>query len=222
MDAADEDGAPRRYHSPVRDARAEQRRANVFAVAHDLFVERGWAATTVAEIAERSGVSPQLIFSAMGGKPGLIIGALRQRSFGGPELRTALSTVPFEQRSTVGARLDLLAEFSAPAVSAMAPILSVLWVAADADAEAERRLDELNQGRRKTCLELLPRLLGRRPRNARYLADELFVLTSGETYLQFSRVSSWSDKRYAGWLRSALREAFTRYGVDLESPVVQR
>ena len=200
----------------MRDARAEQRRANVFAVAHDLFVERGWAATTVAEIAERSGVSPQLIFSSMGGKPGLIIGALRQRSFGGPELRTALATVPFEERPDVGARLDLLAEFSVPAVSAMAPILAVLRVAADADSEADRRLDELHQRRRETCRELLPRLTGTPVHDAGYLADELYVLTSGETYLQFSHVNSWDDARFARWLRSALREAFRRYGVDVD------
>lgn len=222
MDSADGDGGPRRYHSPVRDARAEQRRANVFAVAHDLFVERGWAATTVAEIAERSGVSPQLIFSTMGGKPGLIIGALRQRSFGGPELRTALASVPFEDRPDVAARLDLLTEFSVAAMSAMAPILSVLRVAADADSEAYRRLDEMQQRRRETCRELLPRLTGARVRDARDLADELYVLTSGETYLQFCRVSSWDDARFARWLRAALREAFDRHGVDVDAAAGRR
>lgn len=211
-------GRTRPYHSPQRRARADERRRHVYAVAHDLFVSRGWAATTVSEVARAADVSPQLIFSTMGGKSGLLLGALRHRSFGGPDLRSALEAVPFEQQPDVGSRLDLLADFVARSVPPMGPILSVLLVAADADPATRQLLHDVQQLRRETGRLLLPRLVGRRVRGSADLADELYVMTSGETYLQFARVNGWTDARYRRWVRTSLRDLFARYGVALDSP----
>src|SRR5664279_903574 len=82
----------RRYDSTGRQRQAEQSRQLVLDSALELFVSDGYAATTVAAIADASGVSVETIYKAFGGKPGLIR-ALRERALIGDEPETT------EQRS---------------------------------------------------------------------------------------------------------------------------
>ena len=62
---------PRRYHAPGREARARATRAQVLAVAHDLFSRRGFAAT-VAEVSDQAGVSRATIELIFGTKAALL------------------------------------------------------------------------------------------------------------------------------------------------------
>src|SRR4051812_39559805 len=63
---------PRRYDSTARQAEAQSRREAVTDVAARLFVKHGYAETTITQIAEAAGVSPQLVYAAFGGKAGLL------------------------------------------------------------------------------------------------------------------------------------------------------
>ena len=66
----------RRYHSPLRVEQAEQTRRRILSAARQLFVERGFTATTVAAVAQAAGVSPDTIYVSLGGKRGLLEGVL--------------------------------------------------------------------------------------------------------------------------------------------------
>jgi AcrR family transcriptional regulator len=63
----------RTYEAPRRLAAAMQTRADIAAAARRLFVSRGWAATTVREIAHEAGVSEPTVYKAYGGKTGLAL-----------------------------------------------------------------------------------------------------------------------------------------------------
>jgi len=64
---------PRRpYDSSRRQEQARQTRAAVLEAAHRRFLERGYAKTTVADIAADAGVSVETIYKAFGNKPGLV------------------------------------------------------------------------------------------------------------------------------------------------------
>jgi AcrR family transcriptional regulator len=83
---------PRRYDATGRRAQAERSRASVIDAARDLFLAQGYAATTIASISARAGVSVETIYKAFGGKPGLVRAICAQALAGtGP--------VPAEQRS---------------------------------------------------------------------------------------------------------------------------
>ncbi|WP_203988455.1 TetR/AcrR family transcriptional regulator [Sphaerisporangium rufum] len=64
-------GGRRRYDALNRTAQAVQTRAAIARAAHRLFVERGWAATTVRDVARQAGVSVPTVYSAYGNKAGL-------------------------------------------------------------------------------------------------------------------------------------------------------
>ena len=61
----------RRYDSSRRQAQAAQTRDDILAAAQEMFLDRGYARTTVANIAERAGVVVETIYRAFGGKAGL-------------------------------------------------------------------------------------------------------------------------------------------------------
>src|SRR5262249_53569296 len=61
----------RRYNAPRRREAAQATRRAIVAAATRLFVERGYAATTMAAIAEAAGVSHETVYATFGPKPAL-------------------------------------------------------------------------------------------------------------------------------------------------------
>ena len=66
----------RSYDSPRRREAAAATRAAIAEAARSLFAERGWAATTVRDIARLAAVSEPTIYNAFGGKEGLALALL--------------------------------------------------------------------------------------------------------------------------------------------------
>jgi len=62
----------RRYNSLRRMNQAHQTRAEIADAARRLFVEHGWAATTVRDVAREAGVSVPTVYAAYQNKPGLV------------------------------------------------------------------------------------------------------------------------------------------------------
>ncbi|HKY76480.1 MAG TPA: helix-turn-helix domain-containing protein, partial [Acidimicrobiia bacterium] len=59
----------RAYDTRRRQAQARETQAHIADAARELFIERGWATTSIRDIAERAGVSVQTIYNAFeGGK----------------------------------------------------------------------------------------------------------------------------------------------------------
>src|SRR5688500_6896750 len=61
----------RRYDSLRRETQAQQTRAGIADAARRLFLARGWAATTVRDVAREAGVSVPTVYAAYGNKAGL-------------------------------------------------------------------------------------------------------------------------------------------------------
>ena len=66
----------RRYRSPRRLAQAAATRSSVIAAAEHLFSEKGYAATTVAEVARRAQVSVDTVYASVGRKPHLVLAVI--------------------------------------------------------------------------------------------------------------------------------------------------
>ena len=140
--------ARRRYDSTGRRERARQARDQVVGVAEELFLSRGYAATTVAAIAAQAQVSVETIYKGFGGKPGLVRAIIEKGLAGrGP--------VPAEQRSDrirdtePDPRRILTAwgEFVAEIAPGTVPILLLARDAAAADPELAALLDEVSAAR---------------------------------------------------------------------------
>ncbi len=61
----------RAYSSPRREAQARETRARLAAEARRLFAEKGWAKTTLKEVAKAAGVAEPTVYAVFGNKAGL-------------------------------------------------------------------------------------------------------------------------------------------------------
>ena len=60
----------------MRARQAAETRQTVLCAATRLFIERGWAATTLAAVAAEAGTAVETFYSAFGSKSGLLIAAI--------------------------------------------------------------------------------------------------------------------------------------------------
>jgi AcrR family transcriptional regulator len=201
--------ARRRYHSPLRADQAEQTRRRIVESAFRLFAERGYAGTTIAAVAEDAGVSPETIYLSVGGKRGLLEGAI-EMAIAGAENQADHED---DRWSTVaelpGAdeRLVKMVEHSCRILARTRPIHAVIRGAADKEAFAALL------GRRL----LHDRLTAQTERIRKYLRDDLrpgltvdqagqryCVLASPELYHLLTVELGWTPDQHRSWLTNLL------------------
>ena len=182
--------SPRGYRSPQREQQAAATRRAILRAARDLFVRRGYAETTVAEVARRAKVSVDTLYASVGRKPQLLL-AVHDMVLGSVE-----EPVPAEQRSyvaavreAVGARAKLTtyAEALGRVFPTTVPLADSLRVAAQGDADCRRVWDGLNE-RRAANMLLLARDLRATEELRADLSDEdvahlIWTTNSPEFYL---------------------------------------
>ena len=62
----------RRYHAPRREEQARRSRRDMLDAGRRLFLEHGYAATTVGMVADEAGVATQTVYKVFRNKPGLV------------------------------------------------------------------------------------------------------------------------------------------------------
>jgi AcrR family transcriptional regulator len=192
-------------------ARTRRTRAAVVEAARTLFLERGYAASTVDAISARSDTPPATIYRLFGSKLG-ILKALLDVSIGGDD-----RPVTVAERPPVRAMLadpdpqQQLAAFAAVVRKLMlraAPVHRILADAARSDSAAAGLLGEIarqrQEGQRQLARSLARKDALRSGLKERDAADVVYALASPEVYglLVFDR--GWTEHRYEQWLAESL------------------
>ena len=199
----------RRYDSSGRRERARQARDQIIGIAGDLFLSRGYAATTVAAIAVQARVSVETIYKGFGGKPGLVR-AIVEAGLAGP------GPVPAEQRSDQirdtepDPRQVLTAwgAFMTEIAPRTAPILLLARDAAASAPDLAALLDEISAARLKRMTvnahglseagHLQPGL------TIAQAADIMWAYSSPELYELLVLRRGWSPGRYGRFAAQAM------------------
>lgn len=154
----------RNYDASARRQRALQQRHAALERAKDLFLARGYAATTVEDIASAAGVSAATVYKTYGGKAGLVRQLCEVALAGSGTVhahdRSDALRHTRDARALLAGWGALLAEVS-PRFS---PLLLLLRSAAETDHDAAKLLAELDQDR-----------LERMTENATFLSDAGFL-----------------------------------------------
>jgi AcrR family transcriptional regulator len=212
-----EDVKPRRrYNATRRQAQAAQTRQDILAAAHQLFLERGYAGTTLAAIATAAGVVVETIYRAYGSKAELFKAVVRAAVAGG----AARAQVPPDQRPAIAAVIAetdphrQLALYAAtqPGIHARAgPLLRVLVGAAAADpdlAQVWTQLeDERLAGMGRFAQLLADRGVLRADLSVQETRDLLWTLNSLAVHDLLVLQRQWSPERYRDWLAATLAQA---------------
>jgi AcrR family transcriptional regulator len=198
----------RPYRSKLRDEQAAATRRRIVDAGRDLFIERGYAATTIDVIAERAEVSRKTVFSAVGGKAAVLKLAF-DWTLAGDDEPVAIADRPEVRRMMQGTDpAVLLAEWmamNATIAGRLALLYHVLVIAADTDRQAAELLDTVEHQRFSGAEALVGRIAdlgGLRPgldkQRAAAIAD---LLIDPAPYRHLVLRHGWTPDQYTEHLQ---------------------
>lgn len=187
-----------------RQRQALETRRIILDAARALFLERGYAATTIEAVADRAGVAVSTVYAAFTNKRGLLT-AIRQGWHEASDVRDIYRRA-LEERDA-GRRIELFAHATRRQWETGAAMQRIYTGAAAADPEAAEELEEALSGRRKNVGRWLeqaaPSLRADLPFER--LRDIYLALTVPEVYRELVVVAGWSPDAYEAWLSEALK-----------------
>jgi AcrR family transcriptional regulator len=209
--------ARRSYSSTLRKSQAEATRRAVLDAARDLFIARGYGATTVEQIAERAGVSKPTVFSAVGNKQ-MLLHAVRDIAIAGDDEPVPVAKRPaadhIREEPDLQRAIALLARHLTTVASRYAVIYDVLRAAAANGEEELRQLWAAEEEQRLTgarfWIEIL-RAKGAALRpgtEARTAVDTLWLLMAPDHYNRLVLQRNWSRQKYQRWLATLISQLF--------------
>ncbi len=195
----------RPYDSRSRRAQARRNRDLALDVAERQFVERGYAATSIATIGEEAGLSVQTIYKFFGGKSG-VVKAIYQRALLGTGSDPAYerSDAMRERETDPRAIMRQWGLLTAEVASVLSPIRLLMRAAALADPKMGELLRETDEDRlarmRHHARFLKERGYLRDGVSVREATDVLWVCSSIEIYDLLVVQRGWSLQRFAGFV----------------------
>jgi AcrR family transcriptional regulator len=200
----------------VRERQAQATRGAILEAARELFVQQGYGATTVEQIARRAGVSKPTVFSAVGNKE-TVLRTVRDVAIAGDDAPVPMRQRPVveEVRDEPGVRraVDLLARHLTEVAGRYAEINEVVHAAADSGTDELRGLWEAEEAQRLTGARFWIDVLAAKGQLAtshtkKSAVDVLWLLMAPDNYFRLVHRRGWTVRKYEAWLGSALGQLF--------------
>lgn len=195
----------RPYDGSGRRRQAEQNRARVVRAARDLFLERGYGATTVADIARAAGVSAETIYASFGTKATLLHRAW-DITIGGDEQDIVFHERPevlaLRSEPDLARRLVLHAALFTQTAQRIAPFQLMVQSAAGADPAAAAMLDEMGRQRLAGMAVMATEAAatGQLAVSEEECRDLIWSMTDGMLWHRLVIERGWTNERFAAWL----------------------
>jgi AcrR family transcriptional regulator len=151
----------RRYDSPARREQAESTRRAVLRAARSLFTTRGYAVTSVADVARRAKVSVDTVYASVGRKPELLL-AVHDMLLGSADEPVLAEERDYVRRIRAATTAEEKIHLYAAALAGLLPRTVPL----------DRALREAG-AREPVCRRLRESIAGRRRANMRLFAADL-------------------------------------------------
>jgi AcrR family transcriptional regulator len=189
---------------------AEETRRVIVAAAATLFLERGYRATSIGDIAAAAGVAVQTIYNSIGPKREVLSRVL---DFAAAGQHAPTPVVQFMREQAEGETepsrvIDHLVAFWQEALPRTAPVFRVIREAAALDSDAAA-LDRERAAQRlrnyKVAAQLLHDKAGLRANlTADQAAAAIFAIGHPEIYRTLVTEGEWDQQRWAQWARATL------------------
>jgi AcrR family transcriptional regulator len=200
----------RSYDAAFRKARSADTRQRIVEAARELVLERGYRATTIAEVALQAGVNVDTVYELVGRKPVLLREIIEQAISG------ADHAVVAEERDYVMAiraepdpamKLAIYAHAMRETLARIAPLFLALRDASSTEPDAREVWQEISDRRAANMRKLVRDLRDagglRKGLSMEDAADVLWVTNSSELYVMLTDERGWSPGRYERWLADA-------------------
>lgn len=194
-----------------RQRAARETRRRILAAAGDLFVEQGYGATTIQQIAERADVAWQTVYSVFGAKVA-ILSAVFDVAVAGDDEPVRVMDRPFAQtiRETADPfeKARLHARHMRETYVRIAGITGVIEAAAGADPEIaalwQKLQDQRRYGMGLAAADIVEASGSPTKPSVEHAGDILWFLTGPWAYRSFVVDRGWSLDEYEDWMAQTI------------------
>jgi AcrR family transcriptional regulator len=195
----------RPYRAPTRERKAEETRRRIIEAGRRLFRERGYAATTLAEIAKGAGVATPTVYARFGSKLSLL-NALIAAATQSPAVEVEIAGFAIQPEPR--AQIRLIARMARQIYERSWDVVEILRAAGTADPDAAAAWREADRHARQAQAPFVQALAERGHLRAsldrREAADLVWALSGPDVYRLLVVDSGWSGDRYESWLAITL------------------
>ncbi len=212
------DRGRRRYDSPLRAQQARRTRQAIVTAANRLFVARGYAGTSLADIARDAAVARPTVFSAFGSKVALLREVVDQALAGDDEPVPVAERPwfrPVREGRTPQVVLRAYAEVCRVIGGRAAEIFEVVRRAADEGPELADLWEAMQRNRRAGAAMVIDRIeaLGLEAHGLDHerAVDVVWMFNDPSHYRSLVRDCGWTEREYAAWVADQMHHGL---GVD--------
>jgi AcrR family transcriptional regulator len=201
----------RTYRSAVREERARANRVAILTAAYRRFLDDGYAATSIARIADEASVSEDLVYKLFTTKRGLLVEVLNFAVTGQADSPRVLDQEgPQRVRAEPDQhkKLVMFAADIADRIARARPVDDVMRSAGEVDAEMAAKYASMHRTRLRNITQFVGWLAEAGPLrpglSVAQAAETTWLLCSPTTHKQLTEQLGWDQARYAAWLHATL------------------
>jgi AcrR family transcriptional regulator len=199
-----------------RESRAHETRRRIVEAGLRLFLQNGYAGTTMQAVAKAAHVAPATIYQAFGSKHAVLVAALDISVVGDDTSLTVLNqdwVDKVRREKDPDRQLRLIAEGTSRIAARTAPIKKVVRDAAATEDAARELITEDHEGRYRPQAALVDLLIENRPLRSgmdrRRAVDTYFAIVNSTTYELLVVQRGWTLTEWQGWIADVIaRELF--------------
>lgn len=207
-------GPRRRYASPLREESARRTRQAIVAAATELFADRGYGATSLADVATAAGVSRPTVFAAFGSKPALL-GQVLDQALAGDDAPVPVAERPWFRpvwdAASPGAVLDAYAAVCTLIGARTARIFETVRRAADEAGDVAELWTTLQVNRRAGARMVVERAASLGPLtdglDVERATDVVWIYNDPAHYDALVLQCGWPEAMFTPWLSAQMRAA---------------
>ena len=199
----------RRYSSAVREEQAARTRARILDAAAELFLEDGYARTSVQGIADQAGVARDTVHAVFGTKSRVLTALIDTRLV--PEGGVANVTETPEAQAVKAevdprAQMETYAAWIARMSTRLRPVFEILRTASAVEPEMATVFAEMDRYRLKNMQVYARWFAARGPLrvSTKRAAEIIWTLSSPDVARMLCDDLGWSEAEHARWLADTL------------------
>ena len=199
----------RNYSSAVREEQAARTRARILDAASELFLERGYARTTISGIAARADVARDTVHAVFGSKARVLTALLDLRLVPDGAV-TSVMELPavqaIERETDQRKQIELFAKFFASISPGVRPVSEILRTASAVEPEVAKVFQEMNRFRLKNIQTQAKWIAARGPLrvSTRRAGEIMWALASPDVARMLCDQIGWTESQHARWLADTL------------------
>ena len=199
----------RKYSSAVRDEQAARTRTRILNAAAELFLERGYAQTTMKDIAAQANVARDTVHAVFGSKARVLTALIDLRLVPDGTV-TNITERPDAQaiKDEVDQRkqIQLFAKFVTGISTGLRPVFEILRTASAVEPEMAKVFEEMDRFRMNNMQTYAKWIAARGPLrvSTRRAGEIIWALSSPDVARMLCDEIGWSASQHARWLSDTL------------------